>query len=168
MPAAGLPVSAALSGCSDPVSTAVLEPVEISVTRVESGWRSRFVVRLELTALSESEGVSDVAVELLDRDGEAVYTEELGDFVWNELPRVSRDVRSEDVVFYDAVVEEPVSAATDVFPSWITVDVGDFTLTRAAPEITTKRYAGGDDGEPPESTVDSGDWESVNRENLSR
>lgn len=148
-----------LSGCSDPVSDVTLEPTEISITRNDV-WRTNFVALFEISGLKTSESIFGVTAYLLGSDGEVLYDEILGDYSWSELPEENRETVEQDVTFYVGKSEDEVTAKTDEFPFWVGFGYEEFRLTRSAPDVVVKEYAGRNQG-PPESDVGSDDWEAA-------
>lgn len=137
----------------------------VSVRR-EEGWSTEFVARFGMTGLSENEGVFGVSVYLLGSGDETLHEEELGDYVWSELPQEEKEIVERDVTFYEGSAEQELSAETDGFPFWLGFEVNDFRLTRSAPEINGMAYRGGSEDEMPESEAEPDDWEKVPADEL--
>lgn len=155
-----------LSGCSDPVSEATLEPTEVRVTR-DNVWHTKFVTRFEVSALATSEGITGVTAYLLGSNGEVLHDEVLGSYVWSQLPAENRETVDEDVTFYKGSTEDEVTATTETFPFWVAFGYEGFRLTRSSPDIAAKAYAHRDGG-APESNVGPEDWETVSDDELPR
>lgn len=132
----------------------------VSVSR-EDGWSTEFVVRFGMEGLSENEGVFGVSFYLLGSGGGTLHEEELGNYVWRELPPEDRKTVERDTTFYEGRAEHEVSAETDGFPFWVGFSIADFRLTRSAPEINGMAYKGGSEDEIPESETGPDDWEKV-------
>lgn len=124
-------------------------------------WRTEFVVRFGISGLTRNEGVTGVAAHLLGIDGEPLHMEELGDYVWKDLPRENRGTEEGDVNIYEGYSETDVSATTAVFPFWIGFTYDGFRLTRASPSLTMKGYVGREEGSPPDTVAGEDDWEEV-------
>ena len=134
----------------------------VSVSReYGDGWSTNFVFRFGMEGLSENEGVFGVSFYLLGSGGETLHKEELGDYVWRELPPEDRETVERDTTFYEGRTEHEVSAETDGFPFWMGFEVSDFRLTRSAPEINGMAYKGGSEEEVPVSEAVPDDWEKV-------
>lgn len=161
---AGVPAAVLLSGCSDPVSTASLEATNVTAERRSDGWLTEFVVPFEMTGLARNEGVTGVKALLLGNEGETLHEEELGDYVWKDLPKENRETMEGNVVLYKGYAETDVAATTGTFPFWIGFSYDGFRLTRALPTTSTKGYVGRENGNPPDSAAHEDDWEEVSRE----